>query len=89
MQGNGNFTLQVPLPASSFFNGPGDYVLTSVVTNAIGVRPFPFFRRLLIWTLLMKLINSTGGLERPTFVLRYQVYRQIVTGRKAQRLEQR
>jgi len=30
------FTLKVPLPSSSFNNGPGNYVITAAVTNANG-----------------------------------------------------
>jgi len=32
----GSFTLNVPLPASSFDNGSGNYVITAAVTNANG-----------------------------------------------------
>jgi len=32
----GSFTLNVPLPSSSFDNGSGNYVITAAVTNANG-----------------------------------------------------
>ena len=34
-----NFTLQIPLPSSRFIFGARDYVITTAVTNAIGVGP--------------------------------------------------
>ena len=49
-QGPGNFTLQVPLPKSSF-NGAGNYIIKAAVTNAVGVG----FR-----TLTIGLLNCWG-----------------------------
>jgi len=45
----GKFTLSVPLPADSFFNGPGSYALTAAVTNAIGAS----------WSVQLLFFNTT------------------------------
>ena len=49
-QGPGNFTLQVPLPKSSF-NGAGSYIIKAAVTNAVGVS---------LRTLTIGLLNCGG-----------------------------
>jgi len=46
---NGNFTLNVSLPSSTFFDGPGRYVLTAAVTNALGA----------LWNVELLFFNTT------------------------------
>jgi len=43
-------TFNIPLPASDFYAGPGDYILTALVTGANGVVPtlIPFNYKLRI-----------------------------------------